>query len=169
MALNMYSLTYHETDEARVLREAYNLGRVVTEDDVEEIGREMGLADMSAQEKLELPTSAGSALLDLSILMGDDQPATSQTLQSKPARLDKRTFDAALQQAGAVDISDSPNGSRILFRTSKEDAPPLTAEDAKARATRTAMLVEYAHRHQFPLRASRQNENENRFDEVLSA
>ena len=48
--------------------------------------------------------------------------------------------------------------------------PCLGVQDAKARATRSAMLVEYAHRNDFlDVRESRLLQNERHYDDVLSA
>lgn len=175
MALNHNMLIHYETHEARVLREAYNLGRsstMLSEEDVEKISKEMGLDNV--QESLELPTAAGSVMLDLSELAGGgDQLQTSYTLQSKPLaptrnpRLTKEghiSFEDSPQQTGAVDISDGSKDSRQKLG-SGYPVPPLTAEEAKARATRTAMLAEYA----FHQQNAKSRQSVKQFDHLLSA
>ena len=195
----VYHHHYHETEEAREARDFYNEAS-------------MGVkGEDSVAPRVELPTAAGSVLLDLGKLSEGSsalgigaapraiERATalrSQTKRSGPLRNSKQLVqEGALWRKGVrgrrgsssewVENEGSPSptvgGGRSrglqlqqpdmpahasLFNkgVEAEDVPPLTAEDAKARATRTAMLVEYAYRHEYAKRGS-----EMKFNVVLSA
>mmetsp|Transcript_66409 Transcript_66409/g.131667 ORF Transcript_66409/g.131667 Transcript_66409/m.131667 type:complete len:197 (-) Transcript_66409:176-766(-) len=191
-------LTYVETEEARTMREAYNLqsGNV--------------LPELDRTNEIFLPTSAGTVKIDLGELtatamvdVDDDMSYASVKNFSlpqigsgvKPVRVstgspgksfslrNRRSVDNTSKagdttlinsigtdvsgqrlELGSPQMPPGPNGvGQLPF--DEDEVPAITAEDAKARATRTAMLIGYAHRNEWA--PSRQNDDT--FDDILSA
>ena len=162
---------YHETDESRVFRELWNEANT---------GEKGSNEDVAA--RIELPTSAGSALLDLgqsggiSPSMGrrgsihvrhpGSLPKRNSTGpgsgDSRGEQVQRPSRDSSMLHTEGIGMSGK-SGAPHGLHFDEDLGPPLNAEDAKARATRTAMLIEYKHRRETA------KTSDSKYDILLSA